>query len=121
MPNELETLICPELRQAFEETHYTVHHEPPFTLHIGQPCPELDALLRRSGHACAAFLTAWNPMSQSHSLEDNHQRQQSLLNELPKLADPARHRPTPHEWLARRRKHTGARPATGGGQKYIGA
>jgi hypothetical protein len=23
--------------QAFAETHYIVHHEAPFTMHIGQP------------------------------------------------------------------------------------
>jgi len=74
--------IPPALRQAFEETHYTVHHEHPFTLRIGQPSPELDQVLRTTGHDSAAFVTAWTPMCQLLSVEDNHQRQQALKDEL---------------------------------------
>ena len=50
----------PDLVQAFSETHYTVQSEPPFTLRIGQPCPELMPLMAQHGSACAAFITAWN-------------------------------------------------------------
>lgn len=71
-----------ELQRAFEETHFIVHHEPPFTLRIGQLCPELDRLLQASGHDCAAFVTAWNPMCQTLGVTENRQRQQSLKNEL---------------------------------------
>lgn len=70
------------LRQAFEETHYIVHHLSPFTLRIGQHSPELDALLQETGHDCATFITAWNPLSQLLSLEENQKRQQNLLNEV---------------------------------------
>jgi len=42
-----------------------VHHQPAFTLRIGQHSPELDALLQASGHDCAAFITACNPQGQS--------------------------------------------------------
>ncbi len=70
------------LRQAFEETHYIVQHQQPFTLRIGQHSQELDALLKDTGHDCAAFITAWNPMSQPLSTEENRSRQQSLLNEI---------------------------------------
>lgn len=91
-------MITTELQQAFEETHYNVHHEPPFTLRIGQNCPELDALLHRSGHDCAAFITAWNPMCQQLSEEDNHQRQQVLLDELKRRS---------LRWIAGIGKHPG--------------
>jgi hypothetical protein len=37
--------LSPELLQAFADTHYIVHHEAPFLMHIGQPCPELKALM----------------------------------------------------------------------------
>jgi Protein of unknown function (DUF3293) len=70
------------LRQAFEETDYIVHHEPPFILRIGQRSPELDALLQAIGDDCAVFLTAWNPMSQTLDLSENRQRQASLTDEL---------------------------------------
>ena len=74
--------LPPELLKTFEETHYTVHHTPPFVLRIGQPCPELDALLQASEQDCAAFITAWNPMAQPLSEADNRKRQQALQAEL---------------------------------------
>jgi hypothetical protein len=37
--------LSAELLQAFAETHYIVHHEAPFVMHIGQPCPELKTLM----------------------------------------------------------------------------
>jgi hypothetical protein len=82
MHDELETPISPELRQAFEETHYTAHHEPPFTLHIGQNSPELDALLKASGLDTAAFITAWNPKAQPLSEDKNRTRQRQLVDEI---------------------------------------
>ena len=42
----------------------------------------MNALLKNIGHDCAAFITAWNPMSQPLSLEENRNRQQSLLDEV---------------------------------------
>lgn len=73
-----------ELQRAFEETHFIVHHhhQPPFTLRIGQPSPELDALLKAMGHDSAVFITAWNPMCQALNPTENQQRQQSLIDEL---------------------------------------
>jgi hypothetical protein len=71
-----------ELHRAFEETHFIVYHQPPFTLRIGQHSPELDALLQASGHDCAAFITAWNPMCQALGVTENRHRQQSLKNEI---------------------------------------
>jgi len=75
-------MLSHKLQRAFEETHYTVHHQPAFTLRIGQHSPELDALLQASGHDCAAFITACNPQGQRLDASDNRQRQQNLLDEL---------------------------------------
>jgi Protein of unknown function (DUF3293) len=75
-------MIPSELQRAFEETHYIVHHQIPFTLRIGQNSPELDALLEVHGQSCAAFITAWNPMCQQLSESKNHIRHQALLYEL---------------------------------------
>jgi len=80
--NVTEIWTMNSLRQAFEETHYIVHHHPPFTLRIGQHSPGLDTLLNDAGHDCAAFITAWNPMCQALSQEENRSRQQSLLDEI---------------------------------------
>jgi hypothetical protein len=52
------TTLPPELLQAFAETHYIVHNEPPFTLHIDQPCPDLKALMAEKNALCAAYITA---------------------------------------------------------------
>lgn len=73
-----------DLWKAFEETHYIVHHKPPFTLRIGRSCPELDALLLAAGHDCATFITAWNPMCKALDIAENRQRQQCLADELAK-------------------------------------
>jgi hypothetical protein len=75
-------MMPPELKKAFEETHYIVHHEPPFTLRIGQTCPGLDELLYAGKYKGAAFITAWNPYSQQLSPAENGCRQTELLKEL---------------------------------------
>jgi hypothetical protein len=71
-----------ELLQAFTETDYIVHHEPPFTMNIGQPCPALKALMGEHNALCAAYITAWNPFSQQLSRQQNEARQQELKAEL---------------------------------------
>ncbi len=71
-----------DLWKAFEETHYIVHQKQPFTLRVGVHSPELDALLKASGSDCAAFITAWNPMSRALSDSENNRRQQELMAEL---------------------------------------
>lgn len=75
-------MISAELQQAFSETNYIVHHEPPFTMNIGQPCPALKALMKGHNALCAAFITAWNPFSQQLSAQQNEVRQQALKAEL---------------------------------------
>lgn len=55
--------LPPELIQAFTETDYIVHHEPPFTMNISKPCPELKALMAEHNALGAAYITAWNPFS----------------------------------------------------------
>ncbi len=60
-----EAAASAELIQAFAETRYDVHHEAPFTMHIGRPCPELKALMAEHNALSAAFITTWNPFSQN--------------------------------------------------------
>ena len=76
--------IPAELMQAYAETHYTVHHEPPFVMHIGQPCPELKALMADNNALSAAFITAWNPFSQNLPGKENKARQDELKANLKK-------------------------------------
>ncbi len=78
------TALPPELLQAFAETHYTVHHESPFTLHIGKTCPPLKTLMTEHNALSAAFITAWNPFSQKLSGKENKARQEELKANLKK-------------------------------------
>ena len=77
-----QQMISAELTQAFTETDYIVHHELPFTMNIGQPCPALKSLMNEHNALCAAFITAWNPFSQQLSAQQNEVRQQELKAEL---------------------------------------
>jgi hypothetical protein len=72
------TTLPPELLQAFSETHYTVNHEAPFVMQIGKPCPELKTLMAEQNALRAAFITAWNPFSQTLHAKENQARQDEL-------------------------------------------
>ena len=72
------------LQSALEETHYIAHHEPPFTMNIGKPCPELKKLMAERNALGAAFITAWNPFAQKLSDKENEARQQELKATLKK-------------------------------------
>jgi hypothetical protein len=76
--------LTPKLVQAFTETDYIVHHEPPFTMNIGKPCEELKKLMAKRKALGAAFITAWNPLSQKLSAKQNDARQQELKEILKK-------------------------------------
>ncbi len=81
--NMNETLP-PELIQAFTETNYIVHHEPPFTMNIGKPCHELKKLMADRNALSATFITAWNPFARKLSDRENEARQQELKATLKK-------------------------------------
>ena len=76
--------IPAELLKAFADTHYIVHHEAPFAMHIGQPCPELKALMAEYNALSAAFITAWNPFSQNLHAKENQDRQDELKANIKK-------------------------------------
>ena len=86
MPNQMAKTepIPDELMQAYAETHYTVHHEPPFVMRINQPCPDLKALMAEHNALSAAFITAWNPFSQNLPGKENKARQDELKSNLKK-------------------------------------
>jgi hypothetical protein len=68
--------------QAYRETDYHVDADPPFTLRVGRPCPELVLAHRRHRVECSAFLTACNPFSRMLDDAENAQRLQALRDEL---------------------------------------
>ena len=76
--------LPPELLQAFAETHYIVLQEPPFTMHIGQPCTQLKSLMAEHNALSAAYITAWNPFSRQLTEPENKTRQDELRANLKK-------------------------------------
>ena len=82
--NKKSNRLSAELLQAFAETHYIVHHEDPFVMHIGQPCPELKTLMAQHNALSAAFITAWNPFSQTLPTKENQDRQDELKANIKK-------------------------------------
>lgn len=68
-----------ELEQAYRATAYeALGLGTTLDLRVGRAHPELDALLEATGRRSWAFLTAWNPGSQSLSQEENEERQGAL-------------------------------------------
>jgi sugar phosphate isomerase/epimerase len=77
-----ETIIDPSLVQAFRETEYRVHGDPPFTLRIGEACAALRDAHKRYGVDCSAYVTALNPFSQALEDAANGARHAALGREL---------------------------------------
>lgn len=80
-----DTLIPAETVQAYLATEFRVLNPAPFTLRLSQASAELQALYRQSDVQCAAFLTAWNPYSESRSATDNEGAQRCLLKDIGEL------------------------------------
>ena len=84
----MRTLIDPALRQAYRETWYTVHADPPFVLQVGQYSQPLADLCQRHDAHCAAYITACNPWSQPLDDATNTGRQAALMDSLSALGLP---------------------------------
>jgi hypothetical protein len=71
---------------AYEATHYGVGSgSEAFTLHIGQPSPQLASLYAATSTDCALFITAWNPYGEERAFAENeaaHQRLGTALHSL---------------------------------------
>jgi hypothetical protein len=63
---------------AYRAAHYRVFAQMPFTLRVGEPSAELDALLDSHAATTWAFATACNPGSQPLSAEENAERMSQL-------------------------------------------
>ena len=74
------------LLEAYQNTHYTT--EIGITLLVGLPAPELDELLTKRRANCAAYITAWNPLSEELSLQQNRVRNKQLLADLHHTIEP---------------------------------
>lgn len=79
---QIESIIDPATRRAYEETEYRVKNEQPFVLRIGRASQELGALQLAKRVNCSAFVTACNPFGVELTDEDNASRQLELAHEL---------------------------------------
>lgn len=67
---------------AYLETEYRVGGDTPCVLKVGARSAALEALHRQHGVACSAFVTAWNPYSESLAPAHNAARQLELAQAL---------------------------------------
>ena len=77
-----DSVINPVTIQAYLETGYHVHAEPPFALSVGQVSSDLLTTHKTHSIGCSAFITACNPFSQMLDEAENQDRQRSLAAEL---------------------------------------
>ena len=70
------------LLQAYRETEYRVSHDSHLVLRVDEPNKALDALLVDRDVTTAAFITAWNPLSQPVSKSENDIAQARLQFEV---------------------------------------
>lgn len=68
--------------RAYRQTHYRVLAPQRFTLHISRRSAPLQVLHATYDVDCSAFISAFNPYSQSWSLARNSARHQALIASL---------------------------------------
>ena len=77
-----ESQLASNLIRAYQVTNFIVTDEPEFILKVGMESEELKKLFTQNRVDSAAFITAWNPFSESLSMEENQTRNVNLENEL---------------------------------------
>ena len=91
------------LDAVYRGTTFEVDHpEGRFGIRIGQTCARLDALLRQHAVTDWAFVTAWNPHSQSLPAVENARRHAALTTEVRASGHACfagRGRPETGDWL----------------------
>jgi hypothetical protein len=65
----IESAISPELIKAYEATEFHVMSMPPFVLGVNRYSGKLDRLFKSWEATSAAFITAYNPYSESLAAE----------------------------------------------------
>lgn len=79
---ESRSNIAAELVAAYENTDFRVLEPREFTLRIGVASEELRVVYAELGVSTAAYLTAWNPLSEEASREANESAQAVLAQKL---------------------------------------
>ena len=74
--------IDPVLWKAYEDTDFIVNSTTQCILKIGQASGKLKQLFNTNEVSTAAFITAYNPISQQLSQDENFERQANLVKEI---------------------------------------
>ena len=72
-------------KTAFIETDYIIDDDPPLIMKVGERNDGLRALFASYGVESGAFITAWNPMGKTLTLDENYDRQAELLSQIENL------------------------------------
>lgn len=67
---------------AYRRTHYRVHADTPFVLHVDEFSTALLALHIQFGVRCSAYITACNPQGRERSAAENEAAQKALAGDL---------------------------------------
>lgn len=78
----MESSLPEETLEAYLKTDYYVFDDPPLLMKIGERSDDAIILMASLGTETAAFLTAWNPGSETLSDDENEDRQAELLTEI---------------------------------------
>jgi hypothetical protein len=63
--------LSPDLLRAYASADYVVFGGPRLVIRVGEPNPDLDALLAEEGAPSAAYVTAANPRGERRSKAEN--------------------------------------------------
>ena len=77
--------IHPGLIRAYREAKYVIEADDPIFLKIGEASRQLSALLKDYQTKTAAFITAFNPFSETLGDDENHKAQSSLIKDIKTL------------------------------------
>jgi hypothetical protein len=80
-----DSALSPNLIKAYEATEFHVMTMPPFVLDVNRYCGKLDRLFKNWETTTAAFITAYNPYSESLATEENESRNQRLQADIKNL------------------------------------
>ena len=77
-----QSTLDPNLIGAYQVTNFQVKSDPAFILNVKIVSEELKALFKQNRVDSAAFITAWNPLGELLSTEENQLRNKALESEL---------------------------------------
>jgi hypothetical protein len=74
--------IDKKLIEEYQNAEYVVYAEPEFLMYVDTYCESLKRIMTEKQLAQAAFITAYNPYSESLDEQENIKRQTALIEEL---------------------------------------